>query len=148
MRLPEARLLKHGRQCGLSTFEGTLETSEEPFEPERNIEIALLRCLEDVVIGVPLPADLRRHAVEALRATLRARQRQIGNGARDAAVPVLEGMNGNEPKVSDAGLQHQIHAVLAVEPVEISMHFALEAPCARGLEMNPLVAGRARDDLH
>src|SRR5262249_30979679 len=81
--LPEARLAQHGRQYRLRTIERAVKTTEKPGEPVRNIEIAFLRLLQDVVIVAALFSDLRGHAVEALRAVFRARERLIGDGPGD-----------------------------------------------------------------
>ena len=51
--------------------------------PVRYIEIALLRSFQHVVVGVAFKPDLRRHAVEALRALLGPRQHHVRNGARN-----------------------------------------------------------------
>lgn len=44
----------------------------------------------DVVVGLALLPDLRRHAVETLRAVLGACERRVGDGMRDSSVAVLE----------------------------------------------------------
>ncbi len=46
--------------------------------------------------------DLRRQAVEALRAAVRTRQQQVTDGARDAPVAVVERMQGDEPQMAQA----------------------------------------------
>jgi hypothetical protein len=51
---------------------------------------------------------LRGHAVETLRAFLRARKRHIGNRTRDPAVAVVEGMNGDKPEMGNSGLEDGI----------------------------------------
>ena len=94
--------------------DGPLQAGEKPFQPRRHIEVALLRCFEHVVIGLALLADLRRHAVEALRAFFRTGQRHVGDRARDAAVAVVEGVDRDEPEMREAGLQHGVKRLLRV----------------------------------
>ena len=74
--------------------------------------------LQDVVIFLVLQPDLRRHAVEALRAVLRAGQRHISDSARDAAVAVFKRVDGDEPEMREAGFQDRIDRVLAFEPLQ------------------------------
>ena len=88
--------------------DGAAQAAEEPFHPGRDVHRPLLRLLQDVVIGVALLPDLRRHAVEALRAVFRARQSHVGDGARDAAVAVIERVDGHEPEMGEPGFQDRI----------------------------------------
>src|SRR5882672_8672134 len=104
MLLPEVCLLKHSRQGLFGAVECTIKTAEKPFEPRRDIKPAFLRCFKHVVIGFALKADLRGHAVKALRTFFRASKRHIGNGACDAAVTVVEWVNGDEPQMRQRGL--------------------------------------------
>ena len=46
------------------------EAPEKPFHPGRDVQVAFLRLLKDVVIGRTFLPDLGRHAVEALGAVL------------------------------------------------------------------------------
>ena len=69
---------------------------------------AALGLLQDVVVGVAFLPDLRRHAVEALRAAFRSRQRHIGDRTRDASVAVVKGMKGHKPQVRERGFHHRV----------------------------------------
>src|SRR3954447_21362532 len=86
--LPELGFTKDGGKNLVRTVECAIEASEKPFQPRRDIEIALLRRFEQIVVRLTLQTDLRRHAVEALRAVLGSGKRHIGNRAGDAAVAV------------------------------------------------------------
>ena len=57
--LPEARFPQHSRKGRVGAVERATQAVEEPRQPRRNIERALLRALKDVVVGVPLVPDLR-----------------------------------------------------------------------------------------
>jgi len=100
MCFPKASLFENGREYGLGPVKGAIEATEKPLQPPRNIEIGLLRGLQNIVVGALLLLDLGRHAVEALRAVLRPRKRHVGNRARNAAIAIIERMNGKEPQVS------------------------------------------------
>src|ERR1035438_8079370 len=76
---PEARFGKHGGERGLSAFNGAAEAAQEPVHPRRNVHRPVLCPLQNFVISVVFPPDLRRHAVEALRTVFGARQGHIGN---------------------------------------------------------------------
>src|SRR5262249_23245333 len=96
---PEARLLENGCKDDFGAIESTIETIEEPFQPERNVEISFLCGLQDVVVRCLLLLDLRRHAVEALRAFLRPRKSHIGKRTGNASVSLLKGWNDNKPRL-------------------------------------------------
>ncbi len=89
---PETRFGENTAQDRLRSVDRAPQTTEKPFHPSRNIHCAFLARFEDVIVGIALLPDLRRHAVKALRTRLRTRQGHIGNGARDAAVAVVKGM--------------------------------------------------------
>ena len=86
----------------------------QPFQPYGGVEIALPRGFQDVVVGVALQPDLRGHTVEALRALLRARERHVRDGARNAPVAVFERMDGEEPHMRQRRLQNGIEYGLIV----------------------------------
>src|SRR3990172_5369989 len=89
MHFPKVRFDHDSSEDLLGAIECAFETAQEPFEPWRDVEAALLRCFENVVVSLPLFADLRRHAVEALSIFLRTRKREIGDGACDPAIAVV-----------------------------------------------------------
>src|SRR5207248_404037 len=117
-------------------------------EPGRNVEMPLLGRFENIIVMLALFPDLRRHAVEPLRRFLRARQRHIGDGACYTTVAIVEGMNGDEPKVSDASAQDKIGSVILIEPAQEGAHFRFKK-CGLGrLEMHALMTDRTGNDLH
>src|SRR3546814_15411200 len=99
-----------------------VQAVEKPLPPRRDVEVALLRALEQVVIDLPLLPDLRRHAVETLWALVRARQAHVRDGARDPAVPILARVDGPEPQMGEPGLEDGVDAALDLEPVADSPH--------------------------
>ena len=78
-------------------IDGKMERVEEPGKPLGDIHRPLLGPLQDVVVGLALPLDLRRQAVEALRAAIGACQEQIADGASDTTVAVVERVQRDEP---------------------------------------------------
>src|SRR6266566_2934513 len=115
---PECRLLQDVTDDRLSAVEGATKTTEKPVQPIGDVERATLGSLKDVVVGFALLSDLRGHAVEALRALLRPRERQIGDRTRDSSVAVLERMDGHKPQMRKRGLDDRVLALLGVEPVQ------------------------------
>src|ERR1700722_19592696 len=113
MLLPEPRFLEHTRQDRLGSVKGAIETAKKPLQPWGDVEVILLRRFKDVVVGASLLPDLRRHAVEALRALFGTRERHVGDGARDTAIAIVERMDGEEPQMSDAGLEDRINLCLS-----------------------------------
>lgn len=67
MPLPELGLAEHGGENLFRAIERAVEAGQEPVQPRRDVEAGFLRRLEQVLIGLPLQAHLRQHAVEALR---------------------------------------------------------------------------------
>src|SRR3546814_792935 len=97
MGFPEMRLTQDRAESSFRAVERPIQAGQEPFQPGRDVEVALLRAFEQVVIGFPLLPDLRRHAVEPLRTLVRARQAHVRDGARNPAVAILERVDGHEP---------------------------------------------------
>ena len=67
---PEVRLVEDDTEGFLGTFNRALKTIQKPLLPLGNVELALLRPFKRRVVHRALTADLRRHAVEALRGLL------------------------------------------------------------------------------
>src|ERR1700730_17261084 len=101
MFFPKVRFLENNGERFLSTIEGAVEAAQEPFHPGRYVEIALLRRFQYVVVGIAFEPDLSGHAVKALCALFRARERHISDSSRDASVAVLERMDGDEPQMRE-----------------------------------------------
>src|SRR3546814_8655141 len=72
--LPKPRLAHDAGEDDLGAVEGAVEAADEPQQPGRNVEVTLLSRFQHVVIGFALGADLRGHAVEALRGSLRSEE--------------------------------------------------------------------------
>jgi hypothetical protein len=115
---PEARRFEDLPERFLRSIDGAAEAADKPLHPRCYVEGSFLCLFEDAVVGVAFLADLRRHAVKALGAILGSSQAEIGDRARDAAIAVVEGVDGDKPEMGKAGLQHGIHRGLAFEPVQ------------------------------
>ena len=122
VRFPEPGFPKHAREGGLRSVEGAVEAAEEPLHPCCDIQRTLLGLFQDVVIVASFQSDLGRHAVEAFRALLGTCQGQIGDGAGDAPVPVVEGVDGDEPEMCLGGFEYWVDRRGAVEPFEELRH--------------------------
>ena len=146
--LPETRLDQHGIQCGLRAGDGAPERTEEPRQPAGDVERAFLRALQHVVVVLALALDLRRQAVEALRATIGAGQEQIAHGAGDAPVAVVEGVQRHEPEVRQPGLDEHRLAGFLIGPREEARRLGGQHLGGRRLEVDLAPPHRAGDDLH
>src|ERR1043166_4636958 len=104
-------------------LERAVEAVQKPLDLACDVEIALLRLLKTVVVLVPLAADLRRYAVEALSAVFRTRQRHVCDRSGDAAVAVVEGMDGDEPEMGDCRFEDGIDSSVPIEPFQKGAHF-------------------------
>src|SRR5438445_1898963 len=122
MHPPEFGLAKHISECALRAIKRAIEATEEPLQPRRDIELTLLRCLQHVIIRTALVADLRGHAVKALRALVRSCERHISDRARSASVAVLERVDGDEPEMGDGSFEHGIRAFGLFELIEKLFH--------------------------
>src|ERR1035437_3096968 len=73
---PKARCEEYDSESGLRAFDGPTQAAQEPIHPGRDVHRAFLCLLQNLVIGGALLPDLDRHAVEALRTSFGARERQ------------------------------------------------------------------------
>jgi len=105
--LPETCLGQYGIERVLRLIDGAMERVEKPGEPLGDVHRPLLGPLQDVVVGLAFALDLRRQAVEALRATVGARQQQVADGPSDTPVAVVERVQGDEPQVTKASLEQR-----------------------------------------
>ena len=97
--VPKSSLEEHRGKGGLCPFYGTIQAAEEPVHPGRDIESFPSASPPGCRSRGTLLPDLRRHAVEALRAFFGARERQVGDGPRDTAIAIVKRMNGHKPKM-------------------------------------------------
>jgi hypothetical protein len=146
--LPEACLGQDRAQQALGAVDRASQTPQEPAHPRGDVHRPRLRQLQDLVVILALLPDLGRQAVEPLRATLRAREGHVGDGARDAAVAVLERMEGHEPEMGLRGLQHRIDTGRRLEPLQEGAHLGVEPLRPRRLEVDALPAYRSGNHLH
>ncbi len=105
--LPEARLGQDGIQRVLRLIDGAMERVEEPGEPLGDVHRSLLGPLQDVVVGLALPLDLRRQTIEALWAAVGTCQQQVADGPSDTSVAIVERVQGDEPEMPEAGLEQR-----------------------------------------
>ena len=71
--------------------------AEKPRQPLRDVDVTFLCTFERVVIVRALLEDAARDAVEAAARGLALRQRLLRDRTGDASVPVLVGMDREEP---------------------------------------------------
>src|SRR5271165_1737428 len=147
-QLPEASFGENSCQCGLRTIDSTRHAVEEPFHPSGDVHRALLGMFEPAVISTTFPPDLRRHAVEALRALLCTSQAHISDGARHAAVAIVEGMYRHKPEVSNRSLNYPVLFIRLIEPAKECTHLPRQLRGRWSFEVNPLPPKRPGDHLH
>jgi len=95
-RRQNSALAQHRLALLLGRFDCSAEARHEPGEPFGDIERALLRAFERLIITIALTLNLGRHAVESLPGVFRLCQRHIGDRSRDASVPVIERVDGHD----------------------------------------------------
>ena len=146
--LPKPVLVQHRVKGCPGAVNGPFQAIQKPVHPYGNVHRALLGRFQYFVIVCALLPDLRRHAVEALRALFGTGQRHVGNGPGDPPVAVFKRMDGDKPEVGQSGPEHPIHFVGLVEPLEKTCHFPVKPLGRRRLEMHPLMTDRAGNHLH
>ena len=105
----------------------------------RDVEIGLLRAFEHVVVRLALALDLRRQAVEALRAAFGARQRQVADGPRDTAVAIVEGVEWSQTRDAPTRpIKPARYRLVAIEPVRETPSSGNQGCGRRGFVMNAL----------
>ena len=78
-------------------------------------------------------------------------QCQIGDSAGEATVAVVEGVQGNEPEMGDAGAQKGIEAGIAaaaLEPGEKVRQLRFQPRAGRGFEMDCRAVDATGNHLH
>ena len=103
MSLPEARLDQHAVDTSEGLLQALEQRCEEPLQPGSDFQHALLAGFQDAVIADAVVEDARRHGVKTDGLLFALSQCQVGDGARKATVAVIEGVQGDEPEVRNAG---------------------------------------------
>src|SRR5690606_13582762 len=129
-------------------IDGAMQGVEEPGQPLGDVHGPLLGALQNIVVGLALPLDLRRQAVEALRAAVGARQQQITVGPGDTAVAVVERVQGPEPQTGKPRLADRRLTRDRTGTFEDTACLCLQSIGGRRLEMRALAADGAGDHLH
>ena len=153
---PEPGLREHGGQRRPRRVDRPAETGEKPRDPVGDVGRAPLRAFQDVVVGGALGPNLRRHAVEALRASLRTGQGHVGHGAGDAAVPVPDGWTVTNHRCANPALSTGSSAAGALNLDTASRsagasnqrrnaRISGRPASPRRLEVHPLTADGTRD---
>src|SRR5580704_11609864 len=151
---PKTGFTKDPLEINLSAVDGPAQASQKPVHPwcyvhgGLSVRSSALGSLQDVVIGVSLLPDLRRHAIETLRASFGSRQRHIGDCAGDSSIAIFKGMQGYKPQVCERSLHYRVACVLPVEPFEKRFHFSWDQRRGWRFKVNRLAVLRARDHLH
>ena len=146
--LPEACPGEHGIERVMRGVHRAPKVIEKPREPRRDIERAFLRAFEDLVVLASFALDLRREAVEALRALVGAREQKIAERAGDAAVAVVERVDRDEPQMREPCLENRMIVVTLVDPRDQARHLGVEPRGGRRFEVHKLTPERSGDDLH
>ena len=81
------------------SVDGMTQAVEEPRHPICDVDRATLGLFKLIVISPALLPDLTRHTIEALRTAFRPSKTYICDGAREAAVSIVERMNCHEPEM-------------------------------------------------
>ncbi|MOA20042.1 hypothetical protein D3C78_1404590 [compost metagenome] len=76
---------------------------EEPLQPGGDVQPVFLAGFENAVVAGAVVEDARRHGVETYGLALALGQGEVGEGAGQAAVAVVERVQGDEPEVGDTG---------------------------------------------
>ena len=76
----------------------------------------------------------------------------VAYGAGDAAIAVLEGVNGHKPQMGQSCPKYKIlpafHAILVVQPGPEAIKLLCKALCPGGHEMHPFSAAVPGNDTH
>lgn len=115
------------------------------------MQSAFLTGFENAVVTGAVIEDARGHVVEADGLLLTLGQCQIGDGARQAAVPITEWMQGDEPEMSDAGTQKGIKASIFAAAFELgdkARQLRFQSCVGRGFEMYGRLVDSTGNDLH
>src|SRR5690606_32720904 len=145
--LPEPRLGQYHVERLLRLIDGAMQGVEEPDEPLGDVHGPLLGALQDVVVGLALPLDLRREAVEALRTAVGARKPQVADGPGDTAIAVVERVQGHEPQMGKPRLDERWLTRVRIDPFEETTRLGLQTIGGRRLEMHALTADGTGDHL-
>ena len=139
-------------------FEGQPAWGKDQSIPKT--EARALGAFDLVPVVVLIGLDCGRHAVEAQRRAVAARERHVCNGAGDATIAVFERVNGEKPEMCDGGAQDGIEPRLKygaadssaalLEPVEEARHLRRDARSGRSLEVHAHAVASLRfgNDLH
>ena len=90
MCLPEARLDQHTVDTSKGLLQVIKRCSEKPLQPGGDVQGTFLASFKDAVITSVFIKDARGHGIEANSLLLALSQCLVGNGAREAAVAVIE----------------------------------------------------------
>ena len=148
MILPETGLGKDGGERLFSGRKRPVEAVQEPEEPGGDVAIALLSLLQNVVVFLLQNLHFVGHTVEALDGVFATGQEHIRDGSGDTAVAIVEGVDGDEPQVGDAGFEDGVCAIIGVYPVDEAVHLLRHALRLWSLVVDLFVTHRPGDYLH
>jgi len=131
---------QHRVERVLRLVDGSMQRVEKPSEPLGDIKRRLLGALQDVVVRVALPLDLRRQTVEALGTSIGAGQEQVADRAGDAAIAIVERMQSDEPQVGESRVDQRRLVGNGVRPLEKSAGLGLQSIGWRSFEMHALAS--------
>ena len=109
---------------------------KEPCHPFGDVGVASAVAFESPVVVGAVLAYLVGHAVDACLGVFRSCQGHVGDGPGDAAVAVLEGVYGDEPKVGLTGAEDPVGVGGLVEPFQECVHLRRHPVCLGCLEVD------------
>ena len=121
--LPEFRLFECVRKGVFGIDQRSFEAVQKPHQPFGDVQIAVLRPFEHVVIEVFLLTYLRRQAVQVLREAIGARQEQVGQYTRNVSVSLVKRVDKSQSQMGYAGFYDRIGRMKRVEPFKEVFHF-------------------------
>ena len=101
--LPKDGFVQNGRQHIFRTLDGSQHTIQVPLNPGGEVRGTFLAALKHIVILVLLLPDLAGHTEVSQRRVVSLAQRHVRNGPADTAIPIVKGMDADEPEVGNGG---------------------------------------------
>src|SRR5450830_977396 len=151
MLLPIPCLDQYPVDVGLGLLQAAQQSFQEPLQPRGDIQRVLLAGLEYFVIALPVFENARGHRIEPNRLLFALRQCQIGEGAGQATIAIIEWMQGHEPEMRNAGTQQWVECricLTGVEPVDKRHQLFVEPGPRWCLEMHDRSIQTSGDHLH
>ena len=92
VRLPEARLAQNPVDTCQRLLQAFQQGGQEPLQPGGDIERSLLAAFQYPVVAAPILENAGGHGIEADGLLLALSQGQVGDGASQPPITIIEGM--------------------------------------------------------